>query len=171
LPHVRVSFAGDGEILVAGVRWRGYLGETPGAEALETIATGDLGFLDGDGFLHVTGRKKNVFITSFGRNVAPEWIERELVSRAPILQAAVFGEARPFNTAVIVTHPGATREAVANALDDVNQALPDYARVASWIPAREAFTPRNGLSTPNGRLRRSAIFGAYAERINAFYQP
>jgi long-chain acyl-CoA synthetase len=171
LPHVRVSFASDGEILVSGVRWRGYLGETHGAQALETIATGDLGFLDADGFLHVTGRKKNIFITSFGRNVAPEWIERELVSRAPILQAAVFGEARPFNTAVIVTHPGATPEAVANALDDVNQALPDYARVATWIPAREAFTPRNGLSTPNGRLRRSAIFGAYAEHINAFYQP
>jgi long-subunit acyl-CoA synthetase (AMP-forming) len=171
LPHVRVSFADDGEILVAGVRWRGYLGETAGTQAIGTIATGDLGFLDADGYLHITGRKKNIFITSFGRNVAPEWIERELVSRAPILQAAVFGEARPFNTAVIVSHPGATPEAIARALDDANQLLPDYARVATWIAAREAFTPRNGLSTPNGRLRRTAIFGAYAERINAFYQP
>ncbi len=176
LPHVRVSFAEDGEILVAGVRWRGYLGETPrageadDAHLQQTIATGDLGFLDADGFLHITGRKKNIFITSFGRNVAPEWIERELVARAPILQAAVFGEARPFNTAVIVTHPAATQHAITRALEDVNRQLPDYARVATWIPAQEPFTPRNGLSTPNGRLRRAAIFGAYADRINASYQ-
>jgi long-subunit acyl-CoA synthetase (AMP-forming) len=171
LPHVTVSFADDGEILVAGMRWRGYLGETADAETSAAIATGDLGFVDADGYLHITGRKKNIFITSFGRNIAPEWIERELVSRAPILQAAVFGEARPFNTAVIVSHPSAPPEAIARVLEEVNQRLPDYARVATWIPAQEAFTPRNGLSTPNGRLRRTAIFGAYADRINAFYQP
>jgi long-chain acyl-CoA synthetase len=176
LAHVRVSFAEDGEILVAGVRWRGYLGETPragkagGTHAAKPMATGDLGYLDAEGFLHITGRKKNIFITSFGRNVAPEWVERELVARAPILQAAVFGEARPFNTAVIVAHPAATQQAITRALDDVNRQLPDYARVSAWVPAHEPFTPRNGLSTPNGRLLRAAIFGAYADRINASYQ-
>lgn len=170
LPHVSVEIAGDGEILVRGIPWRGYLGERSFAYDSDVIATGDLGHLDDDGYLHVTGRKKNIFITSFGRNVAPEWVERELVARPCILQAAVFGEARPFNAAVIVPHPAATREAVASALDDANRELPDYARVQAWIPADEPFSPNNGLSTPNGRLRRTRILGAYAQRIDALYQ-
>lgn len=169
LPHLRIAFAEDGEILIHDVRWRGYLGETA-TTADDFIATGDLGHLDADGFLHLTGRKKNIFITSFGRNVAPEWVERELVSRFPILQAAVFGEARPFNSAVIFAHPTATPESIAAALEEANQQLPDYARVRSWIPAKAPFTPANGMATPNGRLRRSGIFGAHAEQIETLYQ-
>jgi len=170
LPHLRLHFAADGEILIHDVRWRGYLGEpvTPGGESF--IATGDLGHLDADGFLHLTGRKKNIFITSFGRNVAPEWVERELVSRFPILQAAVFGEARPFNSAVIFAHPAATPASIAAALAEANDQLPDYARVQAWIPAASPFTPANGMATPNGRLRRSGIFGAHAEQIETLYQ-
>jgi long-subunit acyl-CoA synthetase (AMP-forming) len=169
LPHLRLSFAEDGEILIHDVRWRGYLGETA-TTADDFIATGDLGHLDADGFLHLTGRKKNIFITSFGRNVAPEWVERELVSRFPILQAAVFGEARPFNSAVIFAHPTATPESIAAALAEANQQLPDYARVRSWIPAKAPFTSANGMATPNGRLRRGGIFGAHAEQIETLYQ-
>jgi len=170
LPHLRLAFAEDGEILIHDVCWRGYLGEsaTPGDKNF--IATGDLGHLDADGFLYLTGRKKNIFITSFGRNVAPEWVERELVSRFPILQAAVFGEARPFNSAVIFAHPTTTPEAISAALAEANQQLPDYARVRAWIPAKAPFTPDNGMATANGRLRRSGIFGAHAEQIETLYQ-
>lgn len=170
LPHLRLSFADDGEIRIHDVHWRGYLGEAPLTSDDDFIATGDLGHLDDDGFLHLTGRKKNIFITSFGRNVAPEWVESELVSRFPILQAAVFGEARPYNSAVIFPHPKATPEAVAASVAEVNQRLPDYARIRHWIRAREPFTPGNGLSTPNGRLRRPTIFTQYVEQINALYQ-
>lgn len=99
LPHVHIEFGADGEILVGGIRWLGYLGgEVAAGRNSAAIATGDLGYLDSDGYLHLTGRKKNIFVTSFGRNVAPEWVERELVAQAPILQAAIFGEARPFAT-------------------------------------------------------------------------
>ena len=171
LPHLRVRFAEDGEILIHNVRWRGYLGEAATPSGENFIATGDLGHLDADGFLHLTGRKKNIFITSFGRNVAPEWVERELVSRFPILQAAVFGEARPFNSAVIFAHPIATPEAIAAALAEANRQLPDYARVQAWIPAKAPFTPGNGMATANGRLRRSGILGAHAEQIETLYQP
>jgi long-subunit acyl-CoA synthetase (AMP-forming) len=170
LPHLRISFAEDGEILIHDVRWRGYLGESTATASTEVIATGDLGHLDADGFLHLTGRKKNIFITSFGRNVAPEWVERELVSRFPILQAAVFGEARPFNSAVIFAHPTGTPEAIAAALEEANRQLPDYARVRSWVAAKAPFTPGNGMATANGRLRRSGIFSAHAEQIETFYQ-
>lgn len=171
LPHTRIDFAGDGEILVRGIDWHGYLGDGASAPARDFIATGDLGYLDADGFLFLTGRKKNMFITSFGRNVAPEWVEGELVSHPGIAQAAIFGEARPFNCAVIVPHPGTPRGDIAAALEQANRRLPDYAQVHAWIAASEPFTAGNGMSTSNGRLRRPAILGRYAAQIDALYQP
>jgi long-subunit acyl-CoA synthetase (AMP-forming) len=171
LPHARIDFADDGEILVRGTPWLGYLGTDATPPGQDFIATGDLGYLDADGFLFLTGRKKNLFITSFGRNVAPEWVEGELVAHPGIAQAAIFGEARPFNCAVIVPHPGTPQGAIEAALDTANRRLPDYAQVRAWIPATEAFTASNGMSTPNGRLRRPAILGKYAAQINALYQP
>ncbi|WP_310446824.1 AMP-binding protein [Thiobacillus sp.] len=169
LPHVHIDFADDGEIRVRGLTWLGYLGE-PSAPATDGIATGDLGHLDADGFLFLTGRKKNLFITAFGRNVAPEWVEGELVAHAGIAQAAIFGEARPFNCAVIVPYPGTPAGAIDAALAQANRQLPDYAQVQRWISAAEPFTPGNGLSTANGRLRRTAILGRYAAQIDALYQ-
>jgi long-chain acyl-CoA synthetase len=168
LPHVQISFADDDEILIRGIEWQGYLGDS---QFKEQIATGDLGYLDEDGFLYLTGRKKDVFITSFGRNVAPEWVEGELVSHPGVAQAAVFGESQPFNSAVIVGYPDATWDAIQAALDKANQRLPDYARVRAWIPASESFTPANGLTTANGRLRRAEIHRRYAVQIDALYQP
>ncbi len=170
LPHVRIAFAEDGEILIRHDLWKGYLGTSPKPLAEDYIATGDLGYQDEDGYLYLTGRKKNIFITSFGRNVAPEWVERELVARPPIAQAAVFGEARPFNSAVIVSYPSATPDEVSIAIADANKRLPDYARIHAWIPAKESFSSSNGMATPNGRLRRSTILGAHSEQINALYQ-
>ena len=170
LPHVRIDFADDGELLIRGIPWLGYLGENGASQAADCIATGDLGYLDADGFLFLTGRKKNMFITSFGRNVAPEWVEGELVAHPGIAQAAIFGEARPFNCAVIVPHPGTSAGAIKAALDKANRRLPDYAQVHRWISAAEPFTPGNGMSTPNGRLRRTAILGKYAAQIDALYQ-
>lgn len=171
LPHLRIAFADDGEILIRGLRWLGYLGEAHAHPAPDFIATGDLGYLDADGFLFLSGRKKNLFVTSFGRNVAPEWVEGELAADPAIAQAACFGEARPFNCAVIVRRPGIPPGAIEAALDMANRRLPDYARVRAWIPATEPFTAGNGLSTPNGRLRRNAILGQYAAQIDALYQP
>jgi long-subunit acyl-CoA synthetase (AMP-forming) len=171
LPHVLLDFADDGEILVRGLPWHGYLGEDDHRQAPDFIATGDLGYLDADGFLFLTGRKKNMFITSYGRNVAPEWVEGELVAHPGIAQAAIFGEARPFNCAVIVPQPGTPLDVIEAALDTANHRLPDYARVRAWIAAAEPFTPGNGMSTPNGRLRRPAILGKYAAQIDALYQP
>jgi long-chain acyl-CoA synthetase len=171
LPHVRIDFAEDGEILVRGIEWHGYLGEAHSAYTADSIATGDLGYLDADGFLFLTGRKKNMFVTSFGRNVAPEWVEGELASQPGIAQAAIFGEARPFNCAVIVPQPGTPDTDIEAALDLTNRRLPDYAQVRGWIPAHEPFTAHNGMSTPNGRLRRTAILGRYADQIDALYQP
>ena len=101
LPHVELRLADDGEILVRNTGFLGYLGKP--AAASGWLPTGDLGDIDGQGRVHIVGRRKNIFITAFGRNVSPEWIESELLSEAEIAQAVVFGEQRPFNAAVIVS--------------------------------------------------------------------
>lgn len=167
LPHAKVS-AVDGELFVDGVRCLGYLGEAgppPGP-----IATGDLGHIDDDGFVHVTGRAKNVFITSFGRNVSPEWVESELLQHPAFAQAVVWGEARPHNVAVVwPRQPGIRADALRAALDEVNAGLPDYARVADVVLANAPFTAADGLLTANGRPRRDAILRRYADDIARHY--
>jgi long-subunit acyl-CoA synthetase (AMP-forming) len=169
LPHVRLRFAADGEIEVAGSLFQGYLGtqENP-HDAF--WPTGDIGHLDESGFLHLTGRKKNMFITSFGRNVAPEWVERELALSTAIAQAAVFGEARPWNVAVIWPRAGATRAEVEAGVRSANRELPDYARVSAWIAADETFAVMNGQLTATGRPRRAEILKVYGARIDALYE-
>jgi len=72
---------------------------------------------------------------------------------------------------VIFAHPAASPESIAAALAEANDQLPDYARVQAWIPAAAPFTPANGMATPNGRLRRSGIFGAHAAQLETLYQP
>ena len=170
LPHTKLAISGDGEVLVAGSIFSGYLGdETPEPEG-GWWRTGDIGHLDEDGFLHLTGRKRNVFITAFGRNVSPDWVESELILEESVVQAMVFGEARPWNVAVIVTAPGATIEGLSAALARVNRRLPDYARVSRWLIADEPFTPENGLLSGTGRIRRQAIHDLYRYRIESIYQ-
>lgn len=166
LPHVGLCFARDGEILVTHPEFLGYLGQDT---AQQPWPTGDVGYLDGQGFLHITGRKKSLFITSFGRNVAPEWVERELALSPAIAQAAVFGEARPFNIAVIVPHPGFNAKEIEAGIRQANRALPDYARITAWFAASEAFTPENGQLTVNGRPKRKAIAAACEHRIDQLY--
>ncbi len=167
LPGVTLEFAADGEIHVRGRGFLGYVGQSIREED-DAVATGDLGYVDAAGFLHLTGRKNNLFVTAFGRNVAPEWVERELCLMPAIAQAAVFGEARPFNTAVIL--PRTSDAEVDAALAQVNATLPDYARVSRWIRADAAFAPANDQLTPNGRLRRSAIESAYGARVATLYE-
>jgi long-subunit acyl-CoA synthetase (AMP-forming) len=134
---------------------------------VENLPTGDLGRLDADGYLYVEGRKKHVLITSFGRNVSPEWPEAELLAGRAIAQAAVFGEARARLCALIVPAPGASNQAVDAQVRAANERLPDYARIGAWLRADEPFTPQNGLATTNGRARRDALWHAYGERLDA----
>ena len=167
LPHAFVHIARDGEIVVAGRLFSGYLGGAtmPPAE----WPTGDLGHFDDEGYLYVTGRKKTVFATAFGRNVSPEWVEGELTASAALTQAAVFGEGRARNVAVLVPHPAAHPEQIAAAVAAANAQLPDYARVAAWHRADVPFSQANHLARSTGLPDREAIAHRFAEALEQLY--
>ncbi|MFJ3681414.1 AMP-binding protein [Pseudomonas sp. NPDC090208] len=160
LPHVQIRLAEDGEVLVAGSGMLGYLGE-PGPVP-EWWPTGDLGEFDAQGYLYLHGRKKHQFVTSFGRNVNPEWVEAELTQLGLIGQAFVYGEAMAHNHALIwPLRPEITDLQIAEAVAQANRALPDYARVHGWSRLEQPFTTGNGMATANGRPRREAILAHY----------
>ncbi|WAJ36388.1 AMP-binding protein [Pseudomonas sp. GOM7] len=164
LGHLQVTLADDGEVLVKGARMLGYLGEP--APQGEWLGTGDLGHFE-DGFLVLHGRKKHQFITAYGRNVNPEWVESELVQQLPIAQAWLHGEALPANVAVLVPRfPNTPDAQLQAAVDAVNRGLPDYARVHHWLRADSPFNASNDLATANGRLRRTALFTHYQAVID-----
>ena len=168
LPHIKVKFSTDGEVLIHGSQYLGYLGEEL-TEKKSWLASGDIGHVDEDGYLYITGRKKNIYITSFGRNVSPEWVERELLIQPAIAQAVVFGESLPWSTAVVVPRPGVHAKDIDVCIQNVNGGLPDYAGIGSWIVADETFTPDNRQYTANGRPRRDVIWQHYKDRVNQFY--
>lgn len=169
LDHIQLRIAEDGEVLISGNLFAGYLGESDRTAPIEWWPSGDIGYLDEQGYLHLQGRRRHIFITAYGRNVSPEWVERELTLEPAIAQAAVFGEARPWNIGVIVPAPGSDKAAVEAAIRRVNHLLPDYARVSQWIAGDKPFGLENGQLSGTGRLRREIIFQHYRKRIQAHY--
>jgi len=170
LSHVQVRLDERQQIIVRNSGMLGYLGDTPLAADGE-IETGDLGSIDADGFLHVHGRLKNLLITSLGRNITPEWVERELQREPEIAAALVAGEGRPFLTALISPSASGTSHSRLNAaVARANGRLPDYARIRRWALAREPFTFANGSLTANGRLRRACILQEHAQALEWLYR-
>jgi long-chain acyl-CoA synthetase len=167
LPHASVSLAPDGEVLVCGAALLGYCGSP--ADMPEVWPTGDFGYME-DGYLYLTGRKKNIFITSFGRNVAPEWVECELTGTRAIGQAWVYGEGRPWNAAVVTPARGSSFAEIDAAISGVNATLPAYARILAWIPSLCPFSYSNGELTANGRLCRDVLLAHYRSRIDQLYK-
>jgi len=168
LPHVQLHIADDGEIILQGALFSGYLGDD--IRDIQCWPTGDIGYLDDDGFLYIEGRKKHIFITSFGRNVSPEWVERELNIEPAIAQCCVFGEAKPFNVAVVVVRQGFELALLPDAFAAANKRLPDYAQVHHWVVADEPFSVENGQWTGTGRPRRRFIEASYKQALNALYE-
>jgi len=166
LPHARLRVAADGELLIAGSLFSGYLGDT--APVPEWLPTGDLGRIDDDGFVHLLGRKKHVLITSYGRNVSPEWVETALQSQPAVQHAVVFGDGQPALCAVLwPVRPGSVDAGLQAAVDATNATLPDYARIGRWTRGRADFSAGTSLATANGRPQRAAIWQAHADALDA----
>lgn len=162
LPGRKVRIGDDGVISVFLPRGVHYLGLPPIAPGW--FSTGDVGRVDSDGYLAVNGRAKEIIVTSFGRNVSPEWVESELLAEPGLAQAYVFGEDQPALAALLVPAPGVDGARVSRAVRQCNLRLPDYARVKAWhtVPP---FTMESGQATANGRPARCAIRAAHHEVI------
>ncbi len=168
LPHLDVSII-DGEIHVENNAMLGYVGE-PASWNPAWIATGDLGHVDARGFLHIDGRRKNLLISSYGRNISPEWVESELLASPLIAEAVVLGDARPNCVALLTpARQNLDDSELANAVATANHALPDYARVKRWLRLPAPLASGKDLLTPNGRPRRERIEELYGAQIAALY--
>lgn len=157
LSHVNAELSSNGEVIIHSPGFLGYVGQA----APENFATGDLGHLE-DGFLSITGRAKNVLITSYGRNISPEWVEAALTAQPEIAQSFVYGDGLPSLEALIV--PVNDQVDIGAALYRANETLPEYAQVKLGAIV-EPFTPAQGLLTGNGRLRRDTIYNYYRQII------
>jgi long-chain acyl-CoA synthetase len=181
LPGEEVRIAADGEILVRGPNvFQGYFRDPVAtAEALQDgwLLTGDVGELDGDGYLKITDRKKDLFKTSGGKYVAPGAIENVLSGRGGIAQAVVIGDARPFVTALITLDPedarrSATdpqvRQRVDQAIAEVNRTLSHPEQIKKWKILDGEFVVGDEL-TPKMSVRRKRIYEKYRAQIEDLY--
>jgi len=165
LPHQQVKISDDGELMTKGQLFAGYLGAKKYRK--QWYATGDIGRFDTNDNLHIIGRKKNIIINSFGRNISPDWIEAELLSITDIHQVVVYGEAKPFLTAICVTP--SHRNTVWQKVQELNNTLPDYAQVKSLIISNTAFTLENQMLTASGKAKHKNIFKYFNNQLKDTY--
>jgi long-chain acyl-CoA synthetase len=153
------------------------------------LKTGDIGFLDRDGFIRITERKRDFIKTLGGEMISPARLEGFLTAEPEISQAMVFGDRRPYLVAILVPDPdfiaglapqnGELRpiisdprcsRAIGAAVARVNQSLSSRERVRRFVIADEPFTTANGLMTPTLKIRRQAIRDAYVAALDALYE-
>jgi long-subunit acyl-CoA synthetase (AMP-forming) len=157
----------DGEIVVDGPTvMRGYQN---GNDAMRPWRTGDLGELDADGYLRILGRKDNLIVTSFGRNVSPEWIEALLCADEKIAACAVIGHGEPHLRAIIIPSPRAAawfdavpKTRVLTELERICREAPAYAVPRDFVLVDRNEATRRNLLTANGRFRRAHLANAFA---------
>ncbi|MFF1478739.1 AMP-dependent synthetase/ligase [Streptomyces sp. NPDC058301] len=178
-----VRIAEDGEVLARGANvFSGYHADPAAtAEALDAdgwLHTGDLGALDADGFLTITGRKKDLIITSAGKNLAPSEVELAIERSRFVSHAVMVGDRRPYPVALITVDAAevagrdaaAVRALVQEAVDDANARVSRPARIRAFAVLDEDFTIESGVLTPTLKVRRRAVTERYAQEIERLYE-
>jgi len=197
LPGVEVRIADDGEILARGPNimmgyWRRPEATAEAIDADGWLHTGDVGYLDRDGFLFITDRKKDIIVTSGGKNVAPQPIEGRLGATPFIAQAVLIGDKYPYLTALIVPNfenveatlaergiKGLSREEMAAhpetealigaSVKAVNAELAMHERIRRFTLLKREFSLEEGELTPTVKVRRRVIAEKYRDLIEAMY--
>jgi long-chain acyl-CoA synthetase len=196
LPGFEIKTAEDGEILVRSETvFQGYFKDP---EATTTVLgedgwlrTGDIGEIDGDGFLRITDRKKDILVTAGGKNVAPQNIENDLKTSKYVSQALVVGDRRPYVAALITLDgPEVTRwaaeqgiegdlatlagdprvqELVQGLVDDANRERSRYEQIKRFVILPRDFTMEHGEITPTLKVRRRAVQEHFQAQIDELY--
>ncbi|MFC9436940.1 AMP-dependent synthetase/ligase [Nocardia sp. NPDC057030] len=147
------------------------------------LRTGDIGELDADGYLRITGRKKEILVTSGGKNVAPAPLEDRVRLHPLVSNCMVIGDGRDFVTALITLDPiqllrwreqtpdGDLSAAIQSAVDDANSLVSRPESIRAFRIVDGDFTVEDGLLTSSRKLRRAAIAAAYVADIDVLYQP
>ena len=192
-PRMDVSFAEDGELLVRGPNvFEGYYKD---AEATDLALrdgwfyTGDLGRLDEEGFLHITGRKKDIIVTAGGKNVAPSMLEGGLRESRWVSEALVVGDHRPFLVALVTLDPeqapafaeqhGLTlddlpasepmRAEIQRTVDDLNARVGRVEQIKRFAILPGELTQEGGELTPTLKVRRGAVAEKYESELERLY--
>ncbi|MFY1577841.1 AMP-dependent synthetase/ligase [Verrucosispora sp. WMMD703] len=199
LPGVTIRIADDGEVLIAGdLIFQGYWhNDAATAEALTTdgwFRTGDLGSLDGDGYLTITGRKKEIIVTAGGKNVAPAVLEDQVRSHRLVSQCVVVGDRQPFIAALVTLdeealpgwlesvglpadtgieelrqHDGLRAEIQA-AVDRANESVSKAEAIKVFRVLPHDFTEATGELTPSLKVKRQVVHKTYAAEIADIYR-
>ncbi|WNI21260.1 long-chain fatty acid--CoA ligase [Streptomyces sp. ITFR-16] len=197
IPGTTVHIAEDGEVWVYGAHvFGGYLGDPKATDAVLNdgwLATGDLGALDEDGYLTITGRKKEILVTSGGKSVSPAALEERVRAHPLVAQCIVVGNDRPYIAALVtvdqeaVEHwlamqgrlPMAPGELVRDpdlemevrrAVVAANTAVSQAESIRTFRILAHQFSEEHGLLTPSLKLKRRAIETAYEAEVNALYR-
>ncbi|MET9658118.1 AMP-dependent synthetase/ligase [Streptomyces sp. NPDC006510] len=197
IPGTTVHIAEDGEVWLHGSNvFEGYLGDPKATEAVLRegwLATGDLGSLDEDGYLTITGRKKEILVTSGGKSVSPTGLEERVRAHPLVAQCIVVGNDRPYVAALVtvdhesvdhwlamqgrdplkpeelVRDPNLEME-VRRAVVAANTAVSQAESIRTFRILAHPFSEEHGLLTPSLKLKRRAIETAYAAEVDALYR-
>jgi len=197
LPNVEVKIAEDGEILSRGdhIMVGYYNKEAATKEAIDDekwFHTGDIGHIDEDGFLVITDRKKNIIVTSGGKNIAPQPIENSLITSQFIEQAVIIGDNRNYCTAVIVVteemivkwakknniemqdikninDDQKVRDLLRNEVDRLTADFARYESIKDFYLISELFSIENDMLTPTLKVKRNVVEEVYKNDINNMY--
>lgn len=197
IPGSSVKIAEDGEILLKGTgAFKGYLNNPEATAQIYTLdgwlRTGDLGKIDEDGFLFVTGRKKELIVTASGKNVQPAVLEESLRTHPLISQIMVIGDRKPFIAALVTldeemlphwlenhklepmnvieaTDNPAVRDSIAKAIARANSQVSRAESIRKFTILKTDFTEANELLTPSLKVKRKAVLKRFANEIDAIY--
>lgn len=197
MPDVSIRISEEDEVFIKSRKvFKGYFKlpeETRAVFHNEWFKTGDLGFIDRDGFLHITGRKKDILVTSTGKNIAPQKIEKLIQSNRYIAHLVVVGDAKNYLCALVTLKQNETirhasenhilfsewEELVKNPqiisliqkqIDEMNQKLASYERIQKFLILPNDFSPESGELTPSMKVKRTAINHKFQEEIDRMYQ-